>query len=74
MERIFLEQKYRIIRAHSVVATLKDYKAAYFEYKVLEKNHGQCNDDNLLTLFCQLKGNAQCVTWALGGGQMGISA
>ena len=49
---------------------LKDYKAAYFEYKELDKIHGQPTVDNLLTLFCQLKQNAQCVTCALGGGQL----
>ena len=50
---------------------LKDYKATYFEYKILEKIHGQPTVDNLLTLFRQLKRNAQCVTCALGGGQLG---
>ena len=50
---------------------LNDYKAAYFEYKELEKIHGQPTVDNLLTLFRQLKQNAQCVTCALGGGQLG---
>ena len=50
---------------------LKDYKNTYFEYKVLEKIHGQPTMDNLLTLFRQLKRNAQCVTCALGGEQLG---
>jgi len=50
---------------------LKDYKTTYFEYKVLDKIHGQPTVDTLLTLFRQLKRNAQCVTCALGGGQLG---
>ena len=50
---------------------LKDYKTTYFEYKELERIHGQPTVDNLLTLFRQLKRNAQCVTCALGGGQLG---
>ena len=50
---------------------LKDYKAAYFEYKELDKIQGQPTVDNLLTLFCQLKRNAQCVPCVLGGGQLG---
>ena len=51
--------------------SLKDYKTTYFEYEVLHKIHGQPTVDNLLTLFCQLKQNAQCVTCILGGGQLG---
>ena len=51
--------------------SLKDYKATYFEYKTLDKIHGQPTIDNLLTLFRQLKRNAQCVTCTLGGGQLG---
>jgi len=51
--------------------SLKDYKTTYFEYKVLDKIHGQPTVENLLTLFRQLKRNAQCVTCALGGGQLG---
>ena len=50
---------------------LKDYKSTYFEYKVLDKIHGQPTVNNLLTLFRQLKRNAQCVTCTLGGGQLG---
>ena len=51
--------------------SLKDYKSTYFEYKVLHKIHGQPTVDNLLTLFRQLKRNAQCITCTLGGGQLG---
>ena len=51
--------------------SLKDYKSTYFEYHILTKIHGQPMVDNLLTIFCQLKRNAQCVTCTLGGGQLG---
>ena len=51
--------------------SLKDYKATYFEYKTLDKIYGQPTVNNLLTLFRQLKRNAQCVTCTLGGGQLG---
>ena len=50
---------------------LKDYKSTYFEYPSLTKIHGQPTVDNLLTIFRQLKRNAQCVTCTLGGGQLG---
>ena len=50
--------------------SLKDYKSTYFEYPILTKLHGQPTVDNLLTIFRQLKRNAQCVTCSLGGGQL----
>ena len=34
---------------------LKDYKSTYFEYKELDKIHGQPTVNNLLTLFRQRK-------------------
>ena len=51
--------------------SLKDYKSTYFEYPILTKIYGQLTVDNLLTIFCQLKRNAQCVTCTSGGGQLG---
>ena len=50
---------------------LKDYKSTYFEYKVLDKIHGQPTVNNFLALLRQLKWNAQCVICALEGGQLG---
>ena len=51
--------------------SLKDYKTTYFEYKELNEVHGQPTVDNLLTLFRQLKRNAQCISCSLSGGQLG---
>lgn len=53
---------------------IPDYKERYFEYKTLTKIHGRPTIDKLLTLYKQLKRNAQCVPTTLGGGQLGYLA
>ena len=50
---------------------LPDYCAKYFEYKVLDKIHGQPTLEALVKLFRQLKRNSQKVPTTLGGGQLG---
>ena len=51
--------------------SLKDYKTAFFKYRVLTKVHGQSIVDNLLIILWQLKRNAQCISCTLGGGNLG---
>ena len=46
----------------------------YFEYKELDKIHGQPNIDTIIKLVKQLKRNAQWVPTILGGGQLGYLA
>lgn len=50
---------------------LQDHKAAYFEYEVLFKIHGQPSVNNLLYIFCQLKLNTQWVSCTIGRGLLG---
>ena len=47
---------------------ITDYNVRYFEYKTLEKFHGQPTIETLIKIFRQLKINAQCVPTTLGGG------
>ena len=54
--------------------TLSNYKERYFEYKSLTKVHGRPTIDTILTVYKQLKRNAQCVPTTLGGGQLGYLA
>ena len=53
---------------------LPDYKEKYFEYKELDKIHGQPTIESIIKLFRQVKRNAQCVPTTLGGGQLGYLA
>ena len=53
---------------------LPNYKEDYFEYKQLNKIYGKPTRESLLTLFRQLKRNAQRVPTTLGGGQLGYLA
>ena len=53
---------------------LPDYKAKYFEYKELDKVHGQPTIEDIIRIFKQIKRNAQCVPTTLGGGQLGYLA
>ena len=50
---------------------LPDYCAKYFEYKILDKIHGQPTLETLVKLFRQIKRNSQKVPTTLGGGQLG---
>ena len=50
--------------------SIKDYRTTHFEYKDLDKIHGQPDIDLLLVISRQLKRNAQRVPTALGGGQL----
>ena len=49
---------------------LPNYREEFFEYKTLTKIHGRPNLEKLLTVFKQLKRNAQRVQTTLGGGQL----
>ena len=53
---------------------LPDYKEKYFEYKDLDKIHGQPTIESIIKLLRQVKRNAQCVPTTLGGGQLGYLA
>ena len=53
---------------------LPDYRARYFEYKDLDKVHGEPDIDAIVKLLRQVKRNAQRVTTTLGGGQLGYLA
>lgn len=53
---------------------LPDYRARFFEYKDLEKIHGQPTIDSIAKLLRQVKRNAQRVITTLGGGQLGYLA
>ena len=53
--------------------SIKNYKTQ-FQYPTLDKIHGQPNLDSILHLVRQLKINAQSVSTALGGGQLGYLA
>ena len=50
---------------------LPNYREEFFEYKTLTKIHGRPNLEKLLTVFKQLKRNAQRVQTTLEGGQLG---
>ena len=50
---------------------IPDYRAKFFEYKDLDKIHGQPTLQLLVKLLRQLKHNAQKVRTTLGGGQLG---
>ena len=54
--------------------SIKDYRITHFEYKDLDKIHGQPDTDALLRIFRQLKCNAQRVPTTLDGGQLGYLA
>ena len=54
--------------------SLPDYCARFFEYKDLEKIHGQPTIDSIARLLRQIKRNAQRVHTTLGGGQLGYLA
>ena len=53
---------------------LPNYKDRYFQYKELDKIHGQPTIDSILTLLRQVKRNAQTVPTTRGGGQLGYLA
>ena len=53
---------------------IPDYKERYFEYKTLTRIVGRPTIDKLLTIYKQLKRNAQTVPTTLGGGQLGYLA
>ena len=53
---------------------LPDYKVKYFEYKDLDKIHGQPTIESITKLLRQVKRNAQCVPTTLGEGQLGYLA
>ena len=53
---------------------IPDYRTKFFEYKDLDKIHGQPTLQALVKLLRQLKRNAQKVPTTLGGGQLGYLA
>ena len=53
---------------------LPNYKERYFEKKELDRIHGKPTLDSLVTMFRQLKRNAQSVPTTLGGGKHGYLA
>ena len=53
---------------------LPDYRARFFEYKDLERIHGQPAINLIARLLRQVKHNAQRVSTTLGGGQLGYLA
>ena len=53
---------------------IPDYRTKFFEYKDLDKIHGQPTLQVLVKLLRQLKRNAQKVPTTLGGGQLGYLA
>ena len=56
--------------AHS----LPDYRERYFETKALDRIHGKPTLQQLITIFRQLKQNAQRIPTRLGGGNHGYLA
>ena len=54
--------------------SLPDYKERYFETKALDRIHGKPSLPQLITIFRQLKRNAQRVPTRLGGGKHGYLA
>ena len=54
--------------------SLPDYRARFFEYKDLDKIHGQPTIGSIARLLRQVKRNAQRVLTTLGGGQLGYLA
>ena len=54
------------------VLSVPDTKKRYFEFKTLSKCHGQV--EKILTIYKQLKRNAQCVPTTFGGGFYGYLA
>ena len=50
---------------------LLNYRARYFKHKHLTKIIGEPMIDFIVTLFCEIKRNAQLVKTTLGGGQYG---
>ena len=58
----------------STVYNLPNYRDKYFEYKDLDKIHGQPTIDTIAKLLRQVKRNAQRVPTVLGGGQFGYLA
>ena len=53
---------------------VKDFRTTHFEYKDLTKTHGRPDIDSLITIFKELKRNAQKVPTILGGGRHGYLA
>ena len=53
---------------------LPDYRASFFEYKDLDRIHGQPTINSMARLLRQVKRNAQQVGTMLGGGQLGYLA
>ena len=53
---------------------LPDYRARFFEYKDLERIHGQPTINSIARLLRQVKCNTQQVSTTLGGGQLGYLA
>ena len=53
---------------------VKDFRTTHFEYKDLTKVHGRPDIDSLVTIFKELKRNAQKVPTTLGGGRHGYLA
>ena len=51
--------------------SLSDYRPRFFEYKDLERIHGQPTIDSIARLLWQVKRNAQRVSTTLGGGKLG---
>ena len=58
----------------STAYNLPYYRARFFEYKDLDKIHGQPTIDTIAKMLKQLKRNAQRVITTLGGGQLGFLA
>ena len=58
----------------SSACNLPNYCEKYFEYKDLDKIHGQSIVDSIVRLLRQVKRNSQRVPTILGGGQLGYLA
>ena len=58
----------------STIYNLPNFREKYFEYKNLDKIHGQPTIDTIAKLLRQTKRNAQRVPTVLGGGQFGYLA
>ena len=58
----------------STIYNLPNFRDKYFEYKDLDKIHGQPTIDTISKLLRQVKRNAQKVPTVLGGGQFGYLA
>ena len=52
----------------STIYNLPNFREKYFEYKNLDKIHGQPTIDTIAKLLRQVKRNAQRVPTVLGGG------